>query len=100
MKKSWRPDNWEEIIKAIKPPHCTTNENDQEYWHFLDGVEAGADAMLQGVIEQLKQDKQEIKKQNIGEWQQGQLHEIDSLLSRLGDYSTFVGEEVNNALET
>ncbi len=40
----WRPTDWEGRVDAIEPANCTKTET--EYYHFLDGVEAGADAML------------------------------------------------------
>ncbi len=46
----WRPTDWEGWVDAIEPANCTKTET--EYYHFLDGVEAGADAIVAALRKQ------------------------------------------------
>jgi len=50
VNKMRRPVNWDRAARLLKPPHCTKQEG--EYYHFLDGVEAGADAILRALKKQ------------------------------------------------
>jgi len=51
--RGWRPGNWPETVKAIKPPHPPIMYLDGRLL-FSDGVEGGADQMHQADIEWLR----------------------------------------------
>ena len=47
----WRPDNWEEIISPIQDGFCDgTGGNNYENGGFVQGMEAGADALLVALV--------------------------------------------------
>jgi len=86
MKKedSWRPDNWDEIarrkctikIKCDEPPVGMI---------FRDFYKAGADAMLEALIDHLKAEKEAINGYvDIGPyWKRPQIRWLHNLISRL-----------------
>jgi hypothetical protein len=46
----WRPENWYELVEkeVAKEAHRLAGET--EYYHFIDGIEIGADAMLEALL--------------------------------------------------